>query len=149
MPEFSHSAGGVVLNRHGEVLIVQQRDRSWSLPKGKIKEGEDPRNAAEREIIEESGLTDLRMVRILKSYSRFSLTNLGSEDTDSVRRITMYLFRTNQQELRPMDPRTPIAQWLPPEEVLKYLSHPKDKEFFESVLPELQKPHFKKNLVSK
>lgn len=148
MSQFSHSAGGVVLNKNGEVLIVQQRDRSWSLPKGKIKEGEDPRAAAEREIIEETGLVDLQLVRILKSYSRFSLKNTGSEDTDRVRRITMYLYYTKQQELQPMDPRNPEARWMPPEEVLQYLTHPKDREFFESIMPELQKPHFKKTAVS-
>lgn len=137
MPQFSHSAGGVVLNARGEVLVVQQKDLSWSLPKGRIEPGEDPRDAAIREIAEESGITDLWLVKILKSYTRFGITNTGAEDRDRVRRLTMYLFTTSQEDLRPMDPRIPDARWVQKEQVHLLLSHPKDQEFFHEVIPEL------------
>lgn len=53
------SAGGVVANRQGLILVVaQQNGRSWSLPKGHIDEGEDAETAAIREIEEESGISD-------------------------------------------------------------------------------------------
>ena len=51
----TQSAGGVVLNKKGEVLVVSQRGTSWSLPKGHIDKGEDALGAAKREIYEESG----------------------------------------------------------------------------------------------
>lgn len=139
---FSHSAGGVVLDDRGFVLVVQQRDLSWSLPKGSIRQGEDPRDAAVREIVEESGLIDLRLVRILKSYTRFAMRNTGSEDTSKVKRITMYLFRTSDQTLSPLDPRIPEARWVPKEEVAAFLTHPKDQEFFLGILPELEDRKF-------
>jgi 8-oxo-dGTP pyrophosphatase MutT (NUDIX family) len=137
MPQFSHSAGGVVLNKHGEVLVVNQRDNTWSLPKGGIKDGEDPRETAIREIAEESGIKELTMIKILKSYSRYAMSNTGREDTDKFKRITMYLFTTEQEELRPMDPRNPEARWVPKQEVAALLSNPKDQDFFEEVMPEL------------
>jgi ADP-ribose pyrophosphatase YjhB (NUDIX family) len=140
MPSFSHSAGGVVINSRGEVLIVNQRDASWSLPKGKINPGEDPRDAAMREIIEESGVRDLKLIKFLKSYSRYAMSNTGMEDTKKLKRMTMYLFSSTETELKPMDPRITEARWVPKEEVVNMLSHPKDQDFFESVLPELSVP---------
>lgn len=137
MPYFSHSAGGVVLNSNGDVLVVQQRDGSWSLPKGQIKEGEEPRDTAVREIMEESGIRTLTFVKLLKSYSRYSMTNKGTENTDKVKRITMYLFTTPEMELLPIDPRIPEARWVPKEKVAQILTNYKDQDFFKSVIPEL------------
>lgn len=52
----TYTAGGVVINTDGDVLIVNQNNNSWSLPKGHIDKGEDARTAAEREIYEEAGI---------------------------------------------------------------------------------------------
>ncbi len=134
---FAHSAGGVVLNPKGDVLVVRQRDGSWSLPKGHIQEGEDPKAAAIREINEETGIKDYSIVKILGSYSRYSLADTGMEDLASLKRITIYLFIARDTELNPMDPRNPAAKWLPKGEVAKLLTHPKDQEFFRGVLSEL------------
>ena len=55
-----HSAGGAVLRRnHGrlEVLLIKRSGRSsYELPKGHLEAGESPREAAAREIREETGL---------------------------------------------------------------------------------------------
>ncbi len=134
---FAHSAGGVVLNPKGEVLVVQQKDGSWSLPKGHIQEGEDPKSAAIREIHEEAGLQDCTLVKILGSYSRYSLADTGMEDTSKLKRITMYLFIAQDTDLRPIDPRNPLAKWVPKSGVAELLTHPKDQDFFKGVLSEL------------
>jgi 8-oxo-dGTP diphosphatase len=52
------AAGGIVLRRGSTPLIavVSQRKRNeWVLPKGKLDEGETPREAAHREVLEETG----------------------------------------------------------------------------------------------
>ena len=59
------SAGGVVLNKNGEVLIVNQHGNSWSLPKGHIEEGEEILEAAKRETYEESGIKNLTYIKDL------------------------------------------------------------------------------------
>jgi 8-oxo-dGTP diphosphatase len=52
------AAGGIVLRREANPLIavVRLRKRNeWVLPKGKLDDGETPRAAAEREVVEETG----------------------------------------------------------------------------------------------
>ncbi|MGL9621278.1 NUDIX hydrolase [Bradyrhizobium sp. U531] len=52
------AAGGIVLRRGSEPLIavVRQRKRNeWVLPKGKLDDGETPKDAAHREVLEETG----------------------------------------------------------------------------------------------
>jgi len=52
------AAGGIVLRRGDTPLfaIVRQRKRNeWVLPKGKLDDGETPREAAHREVLEETG----------------------------------------------------------------------------------------------
>jgi len=126
----THSAGGVVTNTYGQILVVSQRGTSWSLPKGHIDPGEDPLTAARREIYEESGIRDLQLVRELGTYSRYKIGARGDEDPSERKTITMFLFRTNQNDLQPIDPDNPEARWVPKSEVAALLTHPKDKQFF-------------------
>jgi len=54
-PREKKSAGGVVVNQKGEVLVVSQKGTSWSLPKGHIEKGEEVLVAAKREITKNLG----------------------------------------------------------------------------------------------
>jgi ADP-ribose pyrophosphatase YjhB (NUDIX family) len=114
------------------VLVVNQNGNSWSLPKGHIDPGESARQAAEREIREESGVSQLDFIKHLGDYERFRIGLDGREETAELKHITMYLYRTNQLELQPEDPDNPEARWVKPDEVADLLTHPKDKAFFES-----------------
>jgi 8-oxo-dGTP diphosphatase len=53
------AAGGIVVQQRGNaphIAVVQMRKRDdWVLPKGKLDGGETPRDAAEREVLEETG----------------------------------------------------------------------------------------------
>jgi 8-oxo-dGTP diphosphatase len=51
------AAGGVVLNDAGEIAVVYRpKYEDWTLPKGKLEEGETFEQAAVREVSEETGL---------------------------------------------------------------------------------------------
>ncbi len=89
--------------------------------------------AAKREIYEESGVKELKLVKKLGSYHRFRLGLDDKDDKSEMKTITLFLFRTSQKELKPIDRKHPEAVWVPKEEVSKLLTHPKDKVFFESV----------------
>lgn len=63
------TAGGVVYNAAGQILLLQrdverngQTVREYRLPKGHIDEGETDEQAAVREVGEESGYWELRVV---------------------------------------------------------------------------------------
>jgi len=126
----TESAGGIVVNARGEILVVSQHGTSWSLPKGHIEPGEDKLAAARREIHEESGVTELELVRELGSYERFRISLAGGEEPTELKTIHLFLFNTTQETLRPVDPDNPEAKWVAREAVPDLLTHEKDKEFF-------------------
>jgi bis(5'-nucleosidyl)-tetraphosphatase len=135
----TESAGGIVLNKKGQVLVVSQHGRSWSLPKGHLESGERPLEAAIREIYEESGIGSLSLVRSLGQYQRHRIGLETDEDVSELKVIHMFLFTTEKEELKPADPHNPEARWVEKHQVTDYLTHQKDKEFYLSCLPEVEK----------
>lgn len=122
-----------MLDERGRVLLVSQHGTSWSLPKGHVEEGEDLLAAARREIYEESGLTRLELVKSLGSYDRHKIGRHGGDDQSELKTIHLFLFRTPETALAPVDPENPEARWVEPGEAAALLTHPKDKEFFLSI----------------
>lgn len=128
------SAGGVVVStKTGDILVVSQRHRSWSLPKGHVDLGEDVLTAAKREIYEESGIKNLVLIKPLPSYKRYKISVENGEDRSEMKTIHMFLFQTDETNLAPQDADNPEARWVSKEQVSKLLTHPKDKEFFNQV----------------
>lgn len=127
------SAGGIIINESGQVLVVSQHGLSWSLPKGHVEENESLLDAAYREIEEETGLTTLRYIDYLGHYWRYKLNKDGSDDTSEEKNLHFFLFTSSETRLNPQDSDNPEAKWLNINEVSQYLSHKKDKEFFDSV----------------
>jgi ADP-ribose pyrophosphatase YjhB (NUDIX family) len=138
MQKTTHSAGGVIIGPHNKIAVVNQHGTSWSLPKGHLEGQETPRQAAEREITEETGLTQFEYLADLGSYTRYRIGREGGEDRTEHKQLTFYLFRTTQTHLAPIDPHNPESHWLDPADVAPRLSHPADKAFFISILPTIQ-----------
>ncbi len=62
------TAGGIIF-RHSpkdksviEILLIQDSKGRWTIPKGHIEEGEKPAQTAEREIQEEVGLKEMKVL---------------------------------------------------------------------------------------
>ncbi len=134
-PQRTKSGGGVVIGPNKLILVVSQHGTSWSLPKGKLELGEDSRVAAEREIDEESGVTQLNYIKTLGTYERYRIGKFGGEDQSELKTIEIFLYTTEQIALSPTDPHNPEARWVEPDDVADLLTHPKDRQFFVEVLP--------------
>ena len=136
------SAGGVIVNHEDKILLVHQRNNSWSFPKGGIEPGENALEAAKREIAEEAGITELALLFELGSYERYSIAKDGiSEQKElGLRPRTFFLFTTAQTEFCPHDPDGEITNvcWATLDEVPELLTHPKDKEFFASIRSKIE-----------
>lgn len=136
-PKQTKSAGGVVLNKRKQILIVNQKGTSWSLPKGHIENEETPINAAKREIYEESGINQLKFIKELGNYQRYKISLDGGDDKSEMKIIFMFLFSTDQEVLKPQDPENPDAKWVDKERVAELLTHKKDKGFFLKIINEI------------
>jgi 8-oxo-dGTP diphosphatase len=112
------AAGGVVL-RDGEVLLVHRpRYDDWSLPKGKLDDGESFEEAALREVLEETG------------YACVLGAPLGT---------TRYESRGRPKEVRwfAMEPtgdavahddEVDEVRWVTPADALRLLTYERDRE---------------------
>lgn len=60
------TAGGVIFRRNNkrqlEILLIQDAKNRWTIPKGHIEPGETARQTAEREIKEETGLKQMKVM---------------------------------------------------------------------------------------
>lgn len=70
---FVRAAGGVVREPQGKMLLIYRNQR-WDLAKGGVEVGETLRRAAEREVMEETGMYDLTVGDLLiKTYHIYNL----------------------------------------------------------------------------
>ena len=120
------SAGGVIVNEFNEIAVVFTDTKSWQFPKGTIEKGEEYFETALREIKEETGLTELKLISKLPVYTRIS------SKTKEPRDLHYFLFHVKKQELKPSMEITD-AKWIPLNRIEDLLTYKEDKEFFRKI----------------
>ena len=104
------AAGGVVENSEGEVLMI--RRKGWcDLPKGHIEQGETPREAAAREIEEETGLHEVDIVEPLCTTNHFHHA-YGRWEIKRTAWFTAFAAGDNPELLPEADEQITSAEWL-------------------------------------
>lgn len=72
------AAGGLVSNPQGELLFIKRLGK-WDLPKGKMEKGESREESAVREIEEETGLKDVKLVKFINTTYHIYIERNGEK----------------------------------------------------------------------
>jgi 8-oxo-dGTP pyrophosphatase MutT (NUDIX family) len=132
-PSETTSAGGVVVSAQRRIAVVNQVTRSTSLPKGHVKAGETPLDAARREIHEEIGINVGEPVMQFPAYSRLSGHRTGERKL-----LMMFLFAIEgEPALVPLDESNSDARWVEPAEALEALTYLEDRVFLRSAIRDI------------
>lgn len=117
------SAGGIVFNKQGQVLLTQHStNKHWGFPKGNPEEGESMKRAALREVKEEGGV-DVEIIDAV-GQSKYTYT-LNGEKIFKV--VTIYLMKYVSGDIKDHDWEVSDLGWFAPSDALKQLSFPNDK----------------------
>jgi len=99
-----HSYGFVPVHRLADgdrFLLVRQTDGHWSFPKGHVEAGESPLAAARRELLEECGIS---AIRILPEYVfSESYTFTGREGVPVSKTNTLFLGFVSDAQVVPQE----------------------------------------------
>lgn len=123
------AAGGLVTNSNNKILLIK-RNGLWDLPKGKIDEGENAEEAAIREVMEECGITSIKITSSLTTtYHTYAI------DSKIVLKPTSWYSMSFDRQTTPK-PQTEEGItdvcWVAPNELGDYLNNTYDsiKEVF-------------------
>src|SRR5580658_6988569 len=109
------TSGGIVFRRHGknqdiQILLMQDAKNRWTIPKGHVEPGEEPRQTAEREINEETGLKEMKV------HSWLGKVNFRYRRSHTLVLMTMHIYLVNglgdTDDLNPEKWLTDL-KWLP------------------------------------
>lgn len=118
------TAGGIVFRRSNkgeiEILLIQDAKDRWTIPKGHIEEGESAKETAQREIGEETGLKESKVLNWLGKI------NFRYRRTNSLVLMTTEIFLVQAQgdtdDLTPEDWMNGI-RWFPANEALDKIAY--------------------------
>jgi 8-oxo-dGTP pyrophosphatase MutT (NUDIX family) len=112
--QYIKAGGGLVLNNFGKVLLIFRRG-VWDLPKGKQDPGETLAQTALREVQEETGLSDLKLIEKLNNGYHCYL--MSKQRT--LKRTRWYLMQTQSPNQLKLQKEEGIldAAWFDPKEL--------------------------------
>lgn len=117
------SAGVIPVHKEsGDILLVHHLAGHWGFPKGHLEKGETVKQAALRELKEETGLTEvtLRSEPVIKKYS-FDKDGVQIEKT-----VTYFIGTVDSKEVTIEQDEIQDFTWLPYSQALERLTFSKD-----------------------
>ncbi len=127
----AQSAGGVVFRRVNgdvEILLLKHEGGKWMLPKGTIETGETPEAVALREVREETGLSNVRVVGDLgqERYSFFWRT----EDTFYNKTVRYFLleFQGGEEATPQREEGFVAVDWVAVDDALARIKYKETRE---------------------
>jgi 8-oxo-dGTP pyrophosphatase MutT (NUDIX family) len=108
------TSGGIIFRRNKktkqlEILLIQDAKNRWTIPKGHVEPEEEPKDTAAREITEETGLQEMKVMNWLGKV------NFRYRRTHTLVLMTMHIYlvegKGDTDNLKPEDWLTDI-KWL-------------------------------------
>jgi 8-oxo-dGTP pyrophosphatase MutT (NUDIX family) len=126
------SSGGVILDAEGRILLLRRKQEgTWVLPKGRVESGETLRQTALREVEEETGLKNLRVLReigLVRYIFFWRPDNVNYKKT-----VHYFLMKLNGQNEIKMEPDFSEFVWRTTEEAIKLLTFENDRRIVRSI----------------
>jgi len=126
----TRAGGGIVVrqtNKGAQILLIHRpRYDDWSFPKGKLETGEKFRQAALREVFEETGFW-------CKAHRPRQSTITYHDRHDRLKEVRYWLMTIKKGEFAPND-EVDLITWLAPERVSERLTYKRDRELFKEVV---------------
>lgn len=117
------SCGAVVFCGDEFILIRHKSEGHWGLPKGHIEEGETEKQAAEREVLEETGLK----VKIIDGF-REEINYYPKEGI--LKTVVFFLAYSLNKKSKHQESELQDHKWLKYEDALKLVTYANAKEIF-------------------
>jgi 8-oxo-dGTP pyrophosphatase MutT (NUDIX family) len=119
------TSGGIVFRRNAkthelEILLMQDAKNRWTIPKGHVEPNEEPKQTAEREIREETGLQEMKVMNWLGKV------NFRYRRTQTLVLMTMHIYlvhgKGDTDKLHPEDWLNDI-KWFPATEAIDKIAY--------------------------
>ena len=115
------AGGGVVVNEKNQVLFIYRR-KKWDLPKGKLDPGEDIKACAIREVMEETGIRNLTIGKLI-IVTTHSYEEKGLNMQKETHWFEMKASTVDNSTLTPqLEEDIEKIEWVSPENLEEYLS---------------------------
>lgn len=125
------SAGGVVFDRRGRVLLLRRvGEGTWCFPKGHVERGESLQATARREIKEECGLDVVLGRRI--GEVRYAFYSRADEVNHDKR--VVYFLAESLDSMVTLESRFDAWRWVSPTRALRMLPYRNDKAIFRAAM---------------
>lgn len=112
MIAFEKSVGGVIFRRRGEntimYLLLHYRNGHWDFPKGHVESGEEDEDTLRREVLEETGISDVDILPKFKKRIGYLYRAKGREKEERredgrfinvAKQVVYYLAETNTKNV--------------------------------------------------
>lgn len=131
------AAGCIVYRNEGNgiaILLIRDPYGRWTLPKGHLEDNEDDRQAAVREVLEETGVTgELGPLVSTITYSFLSRNRLVEKH------VAFFLMRTTTTQITPqLSEGISDAAWVPLETTAQRIDYDQVRGVIEQAMPILQ-----------
>jgi 8-oxo-dGTP pyrophosphatase MutT (NUDIX family) len=131
------SAGAIIFrieNNEPHYLLLRYPSGHWEFAKGHIEEGEDFEKTIRREVEEETGIKDLRIILGFKEYSKYffrrSYDLIGEAKKKApwvFKLVVFFLAETSTKKVKISKEHIGFS-WLPFEEAVKKITYKNAKE---------------------